>query len=224
MKELSVTVRLRNNRLLERRKRLGLTQKDLAYAANVSFTAYMELELLKRSPLNEEGEWTEYANGLASFYEIPCEELFPDSVLRVVSPVQTRLLDTHELPELGSGRVYGELPPSPEEALEQKELVEGIEDALLLLNPREQEVIRRRFGFDDEAETLRDIGETLPRLPRNLEARKRKLKKPFREKRKKKNKVPLHAEAVRAVEARALRRLRHPSIAKHILKAGGGRR
>lgn len=56
-------------------------------------------------------------------------------------------------------------------------------DSMAGLRPIEQEVLRRRFGLDGDEETLAEIGSTMNRGP----------------------------ERVRQIEARALRKLRHPS-------------
>jgi transcriptional regulator with XRE-family HTH domain len=213
MKELAVTVRLRNNRLLERRERLGLSQKDLAYAAEVSFTHYAELERLRRSPIGGGNEWTEAARNLARFYEVSCEELFPDGLIQVSCPVQTRRIDVEELMRIGEGHVHGELPPSPDEALMEKELFEEVERVVSTLPEREQEVIRGRFGFDGYAKTMDEVARGLPVVAPKA-GRRSKAKKG----------APLTRETARRLEASALRKLRHPSRSKTLHARGGDRR
>jgi len=55
MKQLAVEVRVRNNLLLERRKKTGLNQRDFSYAADVHVEKYTQLETMKISPLQESG-------------------------------------------------------------------------------------------------------------------------------------------------------------------------
>lgn len=51
MKELELTLRVRNNRLKQRRLSLGLTTHAIAEAAGVSYSAYIDMENMKSSPL-----------------------------------------------------------------------------------------------------------------------------------------------------------------------------
>lgn len=78
---------------------------------------------------------------------------------------------------------------SPERAVEMKLLRETVEKLLLRLSPREQEVIRRRYGLDGEPETLETVGKALN----------------------------ITRERVRQIENRAIRRLRHPVNARQLL-------
>jgi RNA polymerase sigma factor (sigma-70 family) len=73
---------------------------------------------------------------------------------------------------------------SPSDAMAERQLAGYLSDALATLSPREQQVIRLRFGLHDgEAHTLEDIGRIM-RVTR---------------------------ERIRQLEMRALRKLRHPS-------------
>lgn len=75
--------------------------------------------------------------------------------------------------------------PSPEEHLDQADLVRCIDDALSGLNERESKVLRLRFGLADHGDgmTLEEIGQMFG----------------------------LTRERIRQIEAKALSRLRHPS-------------
>lgn len=73
------------------------------------------------------------------------------------------------------------LPPAPD-----GELGEVLRSALKSLKPREADIIRRRFGFDGDEESLREIGKSLNVGP----------------------------ERVRQIEKRALRKLRNPRCSR----------
>lgn len=75
--------------------------------------------------------------------------------------------------------------PSPEEQLGQADLARCIDDALSGLKDRESQVLRLRFGLNDRGDgaTLEEIGQLFG----------------------------LTRERIRQIEAKALRRLRHPS-------------
>ena len=78
---------------------------------------------------------------------------------------------------------------SPEEYTENEILKEEIDDVLQSLQPREQEVLRLRFGLDDgTCHTLEEVGK----------------------------KFNVTRERIRQIEAKALRKLRHPSRAKKL--------
>ncbi len=74
---------------------------------------------------------------------------------------------------------------SPENQTDRTLLRETMEELLMRLSPREQEVVRRRFGFDNgQPETLEKIG----------------------------NDMGITRERVRQIEKKAIRRLRSPSF------------
>ena len=76
---------------------------------------------------------------------------------------------------------------SPEEHIGNTMLREHLESALSTLNPREEKVLRMRFGFNDgHARTLEECGKELG----------------------------VTRERVRQIEAKALRKLRHPTRSK----------
>jgi len=186
VKELELTLRVRNNRLKERREALGMSQPELANAASVSLTAYRELEALRRSP-RRQGDgcwrWRDIALQLARFHCVEPEELFPPAVLAVERPVASRRLNGDDIYPLLSAH-QERLLEGPEAALDRAELREQIRRALATLPPRDAEALRLRFGLDDGVErTLEEVGVALDVM----------------------------RERARQLEARALRKLRHPS-------------
>lgn len=184
MKELELTLRVRNNRLKERREALGMSQPDLAHAASVSLTAYRELEALRRSPRRQgDGCWRDIALQLARFHCVEPEELFPPAVLAVEKPVASRRLNGDDIYPLLSEH-QERLLEGPEAAVDRAELRDQIRRALATLPPRDAEALRLRFGLDDGVErTLEEVGVALDVM----------------------------RERARQLEARALRKLRHPS-------------
>ena len=78
---------------------------------------------------------------------------------------------------------------SVEDVVEQTFLRESLENVLSTLTPREEKILRLRFGFDDGIErTLEDVGKMFN----------------------------VTRERIRQIENKALRKLRHPSRTKHI--------
>jgi transcriptional regulator with XRE-family HTH domain len=200
IKELAVTVRIRNNRLLERRQQLGLTQKKLAAAAEVPIHAYGPLECMRLSPIDKSGGWNKYARRLAGFYDVSEEELFPGCVIGVDAPVKTVCMDASDIELLGSqgeGMIYGALPPTPEEAVSLMEEVQSVKGAVASLTDREHACIDARFGLserDDWGMTLDEVAGVVVGEDGGTITRER----------------------VRQIEAKALRKLRHPSRSRKL--------
>ena len=87
--------------------------------------------------------------------------------------------DSTELGDL----IEDEAEPSPSQLAERHLLRESLERMLVNLTPREDRVLRLRFGLNgDRAHTLKEVGD----------------------------KIGVTRERVRQIEANALRKLRHP--------------
>lgn len=191
MKELEVTLRLRNNLLKERRKALGMNQRAFAEAAGVGLCTYRELEALRQSPRTRGGDWREVALVLARFHCVEPEALFPPAVLGIEQPVAVRKLDGAELRRQLTSQQQPAIE-SPDALHDRAELRAVIARALDDLCPRQAEVLRRRFGMDEgEPATLEEISEALD----------------------------LSRERVRQIELVALRRLRRGQLRTNVLRA-----
>lgn len=153
MKELEIELRIRNNRLKERREALGMTRKALARATNITPTLYGLLEAMKQSPLTRQGKWREAAKRLADFHKTLVEDLFPDAVLRMNPEKLTasRRFNAEEL-----GHYIETVRPDHSRLLQRVEKAHDLEKALVSLKTREQEVVRARFGFDGPPLTLEE--------------------------------------------------------------------
>ena len=121
------------------------------------------------------------------------EDLFPRSLYSGVMP--KRVLVATVEPEQFSALSASDRPKLITDGAESldasvlaKELKQAVAQALHTLTPREQIVIRRRFGLDGPEQTLRAIGEGLG----------------------------IETERVRQIEDMALRKLRHPRRSAHV--------
>ena len=85
--------------------------------------------------------------------------------------------------------IEDESTAEPDEAAAAKLMKEQLAEVLATLSPREEQVLRMRFGLDDgKAHTLEEVG----------------------------NAFNVTRERIRQIEAKALRKLRHPSRSKRL--------
>ena len=148
MKELLIEVRLKNNRLVERRRALGMSQSELALAAGLSLQVYGGLETFRTSPVNSSGRWSSPAQALANFHVIEPEELWPEGLRSVARARTEKAVSIGELDRLLARRENREDFGLPERSEVQRMCVRAH------LTPREVEVVRKRFV---DEETLEEI-------------------------------------------------------------------
>ena len=158
MKELELTMRLRNNRLKQRREEFGMSQPDFAKVVGISINAYNRLETLRGSPLNSNGDWGEPALKLARFHCVEPSELFPAAVLAVQTPIVSRRIDGDDVLAL-VGEHQERLIESPDVAFDRIELREKLRRAVSTLPKRRIRVLTLRYGLDDGVRrTLEEVG------------------------------------------------------------------
>lgn len=157
MKEFEVTLRLRNNRLKQRRVKLGLSQAAVATAAGISLGKYLEFETLRRSPIRKNGiGWKDSALRLAKFYCVEPEVLFPKCVIGVKTPVVTRTIDSSEISRLLTQHQQ-RMMELPDVAYDIEQSRDKIQCALARLTPRDADILRMRFGLGENESDLETI-------------------------------------------------------------------
>jgi transcriptional regulator with XRE-family HTH domain len=189
MKDLELTLTIRNNQLKQRRLELGLSQPALAKAVGMSMGLVNGYETLHKSPVGASGDWKDSAVKLAGFFGMQPEDLFPEAVLSIDAAKRKHTLrvDAEEAMLL-TGNTPKALP-SPEQYLDLKDRGQAIHDALHELTTREGYVVAMRCGFDGgEGHTLEEVAEA----------------------------VGITKERARRVEAKAYRKLRHPTLSKRL--------
>lgn len=192
-KDYIVQIKIKNGPLLRAMRIRGFkSAAALSKASGIAVSTIGRFLALKFPPIRN-GQWTKSALGLAKFLRLPPDSLFPELHLEralakssgefEASPDDIRMLAAPQ----------AEL--DPEKLLELQDDQKIIEDALAILTPKEQAILRARFGFDDGCET------TLERLAQRY---------------------VVGRERIRQIEAKALRKLSHPFQARHLLMAYGG--
>ena len=188
MEDFELELRIRNNRLKERRLGLRLTSREMANQIGVSFGIYSAYENLRQSPLGKAKfglrpgvlEWRPTAVRIASFFGASPEEIWPDTILAVQRNSVTARIDADTL--LLAGRELApKALPAPDGPLEDADRAEVVAKTLAELTPLERGVVEARFVWE---RSLADIGRGLG----------------------------LTAERVRQIEASAMRKLRRPRI------------
>jgi transcriptional regulator with XRE-family HTH domain len=187
-------VRLRlttyNRRLVDARKAMGLTQYEVSLMLGIPSVRVSAIEILKAIPSPD------VMQEFADLYDQPVEYLFPPSLMAMVEAgkfqIRVRELGEYNLERLNllSPEKWHLLLPEPGMSTGEKALLrQQIEGVLQELTPREQKVIRLRFGLDEQGyRTLAEVGKELG----------------------------VTAERIRGIEAKALRRLRNPYRARRL--------
>jgi len=185
MKELEVTLTLRNNLLKERRLKMGLSQEQLAKKIGISMQSYGGLEVMRDSPIGKDGTWREPARLIAKFYKIKIDDLFPCRLSKNNFPKNkaVKKIDTEEVPQLFSSHQERLLLSSPETELEEVELATELRKALTKLTPREEKILREIY-FEDktEQEIAEEQGVTKTRINQISRKALNKLRHPSRSK------------------------------------------
>jgi transcriptional regulator with XRE-family HTH domain len=166
VKELEIEIRVRNNRLRERRTRLGYNQAEMAMVLGISLMRYARLENLRESPVGPTGEWRSTALKLAEYFDVEPEVLWPPHVIGIKVPSATRKIDMEDLGRLlvSESTLRASLPP-----VRDDEVAMVVNGAVTkeTLSEREWIVVRERFGLDGPSATL---GELAERFDRSREA------------------------------------------------------
>lgn len=160
----------------------------------INHQAVYDLMNLKMSPVMLKGRIRPICEQLALLLECDIGWLFPADMYTIKWPsIATEIDHRKMVPLIAAGRNVLALPPTQQDDIEVNELRTAIGSALATLTPREARVIQARFGLDDGEEKTAEIVAGEFRVSR---------------------------ERIRQIEAKALRKLRHPSRARPLWQAG----
>lgn len=181
-----------NFRMRERRTELGWSQAELAERCG-THTAFISAVESLRMPNNRISSIVERLNKIAQVLEVSFDDLFPQDYL---DAIQKNKLPRRRAPIIWCREIsIDTLPPGEEELMlpgaedilisSENELRENLEKALEELPNDQRDVLRDRFGFNDEDGKIKTLDEI-------SKARH------------------LSIERIRQIEAKGLRVLRHP--------------
>lgn len=174
-----------NARLVDARKDRGLNGQDMAQACHISRNRLREIENLRVIPSEDE------IIKFACILEKAIDDLFPEELLSAIGAgVFARRkveLSTPQVISLTEAQHQGLLTYGDGEMtdeIDRKLLEDQIGEVLATLQPRQQKVLKLRFGLEDGPSlSLTEAGKELN----------------------------VTKERIRQIEAKALRNLRHPS-------------
>jgi RNA polymerase primary sigma factor len=165
--------------LVDQARIIRIPNHMVEVASKVSRVKHRAANELGREPTAQE---------VAERAELPLEKVLEVAGL-VKQPISLDTPITEEEDDRLEDLVADESAPAPSEHLMSDDLSVRMREALHELTPREENVVRMRFGIDNRSEqTLEEIGQDLG----------------------------LTRERVRQIEAKALQRLRHPKRAKRL--------
>ena len=138
---------------------------------------------LTSSPWGRRGHPNANAVKLAESLDKPFTELFPASLYALKLPqVIVKEVESENIISLQEARRQKLLPSTFMEDYSPVAVKDAIDKMLATLTPRQEQVVRKRFGLDGNEMTLQEIGEDLG----------------------------VNRERIRQIEAKALRNLRGP--------------
>ena len=192
--KLTAVTQIKNTALYEAVQKIG-SQNALAKHLEVNASeigkwirllAIPNLKIVRK--LRPE-KWQKIEDKLISLTGQFLEDIFPQELLGsdfLERPkVRETTIDVPIVSLLDAPKEFLQLPPMQEESMILEDEQKAFSEVLKSLTKREEKVIRARFGFDDGHEkSLSEIGEDY---------------------------LGVSTERVRQIEAKALRKLRHPS-------------
>lgn len=193
MDEYRVKITVRNNLLMTAIEEAGYkSQTDFARAIGSTATKVNALVAMREPPLNMNGEFSEVAKLVMEALGACPTDLWTEQQLTL----QLRKNSTNMNMGANTLRLMMSDPNDPallendidDMGLFREELKDVMTDMLDSMTPREAKVLRLRFGIGCEEHTLEDAAKVFG----------------------------CTRERVRQIEARALRKMRHPSRSDHI--------
>ncbi len=193
--EYRIKVTVRNNLILSAIENAGYkTVSEFCRAIDISKTAFTELIAMRKPPLNMDGEFSEKAKALMEgLCALPTDLWTSEQLTLRLKRNSAELEVSAEGMRAALGINAEETlelmkPDDPDEVVRKHETISVVEKQLDSITPREALVLRMHFGIDCEEHTLDEIGK----------------------------KLDVTRERIRQIEAKALRKLKHPSRADEL--------
>jgi len=192
-KDYLIEIKVKNNYLLKKIKEQGYKSvAEFARAVGLHQTVLAKYVMLKQPAFDRNGRWRKSVEKMAEMLKCPPADLFPAQHLEKALKRSNASFEA-SIEEVAIFLTGGE--DTARTALEhvtREESIREIMDSLETLTPREQQVLRLRFGMDHAEElSLQEVG----------------------------NIYKLSGGRIRQIEAKALRKLMHPKTSKNLREA-----
>lgn len=187
---VSLKLLTRNTHLVEARKAKGITQDEMGRAIRMSKVKLSNIENLRRVPSS--AEQAEIAAYLCQSIDF----LFPDILMKAIEEGVFARRDAQltepqiiSLTEAARLQISYDGETAIIEECDRHLLSERISEVLTTLDPREEKVLKLRFGLEDgRSRILEEVGKEFG----------------------------VTRERIRQIESKALRKLRHPRRARQL--------
>lgn len=198
MNDLKILVKIKNNLILEKAKALWgeeLSQKEIArrlkitpqtFGHYLNFKEFPLTKLKTREEFEDDYYWKEKALDIAKGLNCLPQEIFPEHLLETRKSQYEFEMDSETALMLSYGDTEAH---RPDLLFEKREISRLLEKALATLTPREEHILKERFGLiDGNPKTLEDLA---------IE-------------------YGIRRERIRQIGNKALRKIRHPSRSKKL--------
>ena len=191
-KDYLVEIKVKNNLLYKKIKDAGyVNMADFAKKNSLCYQTLIKYLNFSRAPIDEKtGNWNKTFLSISDALRCMPEDICPPQHFnRALKKNKAKL-------EAGAEEIAGYITGNADTAnlalnhIIQRENDDLIQEAIAKLTDREQDVIRRRYGFYGDPQTYDEIGKS----------------------------YGITKERIRQIEAKALREMRGPSITKEISK------
>jgi RNA polymerase sigma factor (sigma-70 family) len=185
-KEYRVKIGVRNNLILAAIEEMGF-RSVAAFCRQYGLvdTSVNQLICFRKAPITTDGEFCKQAKDLMEALGACPSDLWTDAQLTMCLENSTRetVMSESNLRFLLEEHNERMLLPDPADVLEQSQTSAMVADLLSTIRPREEKVLRMRFGIGTNEKTFEQVG----------------------------NVLDVGKERVRQIEAKAMRKLLHPS-------------
>lgn len=161
-KDYAVSVKIQNGRLLRKMKDAGYTSvNQLAKAMGVQPAPIGQILNFKISALRKDDSFRKLVLKLSEHLKCLPEDIIPVKHWTTTLKTNTAVIEMSE-PDVAS-LFYEKTFQEPDvfKVEDKTKMEETISQVLNTLTPREERVIRMKYGFDHEATSIRDIAESL---------------------------------------------------------------
>jgi RNA polymerase sigma factor (sigma-70 family) len=194
-KDYLIEIRVKNNHLLKKISAAGYgSVAEFARAVNLTPGIVGNYVTLKSPAVDRWGKWRKSVERMAELLKCLPEDLFPPQHIDKALKTSKATIEAG-IEEVAVFLTGGEdTARTALEHITREEALNCVSKSLTELEPREERVLRLRFGIDCHERTLDEAGRMLG----------------------------MTGSRVRQIEARALRKLKHPQISKDVREAAAG--